>query len=73
MTRLVLSIANMECPNCAMKLEGLEDSLPGVAMVEASYRRGRMVVEYDESMLSEAAIQAAVEHMGYTVAAAKEG
>jgi copper chaperone CopZ len=56
-----------------MKLEGLEDSLPGVAMVEASYRKGRMVVEYDESMLGEAAIQAAVEHMGYTVAAAKAG
>lgn len=67
MSSVALKIAGMECPNCAMKLEGLEDSLPGVAMVEASYRKGSMLVEYDETLLDEADIREAVERLGYTV------
>jgi copper chaperone CopZ len=50
-----------------MRIEGLEDKLAGVKKVEASYRKGQMTVEYDETRLTEAQIFTAVERLGYTV------
>jgi P-type Cu+ transporter len=58
-------ILDMYCTNCAMRLEGLEDELPGVRRVEASYRKGQMLVEYDEGVLSTDEIVAAVKKKGY--------
>jgi copper chaperone CopZ len=48
-----------------MRLEDLEDELPGVRRVEASYRKGKMLVEYDEGVLSSDEIVAAVKKKGY--------
>ncbi len=59
----------MTCSNCAMKLELLEDSLDGVKEINASYHRLEMVIEYDESRLSEEQIIAAVKKKGYTAVA----
>ena len=56
----------MHCTNCVMRIEGLEDTLPGVKSVAASYQKGQMTVEFDETRLSEAQILAAVEKLGYT-------
>lgn len=56
----------MTCSNCAMKLESLEDVLAGVKEINASYHKLQMVIEYDESRLSEAEIIAAVKKKGYT-------
>ena len=67
--RITLTIQGMECPNCAMKLEGLEDKLTGVLRAEASYQKGLMTVEYNEAQVSEAQIQAAVQRLGYEVSA----
>ena len=55
----------MTCSNCAMKLESLEDSLEGVKEINASYHRLEMVIEYDETKLSEEQIIAAVKKKGY--------
>jgi copper chaperone CopZ len=60
-------VGDMHCANCAMRIESLEDKLVGVKSVEASYRKGQMTVEYDETRLTEAQIFAAVERLGYTV------
>lgn len=57
----------MECPNCAMNLERIEDTLPGVLLAEASYHKGQMVVEFDETRVSEEQIHEAVRRMGYEV------
>lgn len=62
-------IANMECANCAMILESLEDQLPGIEKIEASYHKGRMTVVFDERLVSEAEILTAVEKKGYRVSA----
>ena len=35
----IFRVPDMECPNCAMHLEGLEDELPGVKRVAASYKQ----------------------------------
>lgn len=66
-TRIQMKIGGMECPNCSMLLERIEDKLPGVLMAEASYRRGQMLVEFDETQLNEHQITAEVQSMGYIV------
>jgi copper chaperone CopZ len=66
MTRLVLSIPDMHCSSCAMKLEGIEDELPGILKIKASYHKQTLEVEYDEEQVSEAQILQEVERLGYT-------
>ncbi len=59
-------ITNMECSACAMHLQSLEDVLPGVQAINASYRKARMDVEFDEHAIQEAEILAAIHRLGYT-------
>ena len=58
-------VPDMECPNCAMRLEGLEDELPGVKRINASYLKMSMEVDFDEKQLSVAQILSAVQALGY--------
>lgn len=62
-------VPDMTCPNCAMHLEGLEDDLPGVRRISASYKKLSMEVDFDENLLSEAQIIAAANRIGYHPAA----
>jgi Cu+-exporting ATPase len=66
MKKQIFKVADMSCSNCAMKLESLEDSLNGVKEINASYHKLMMVVEYDESKLTEEQIVDAVKRKGYT-------
>ena len=66
MIKQTFRVADMSCTNCAMKLESLEDSLDGVKEINASYHKLTMVVEYDESLLTEEQIVDAVKRKGYT-------
>jgi len=59
-------IPDMHCSACVMKLEGLEDDLSGVKRVEASYQKQSMLVEYDDSKMSEEEIRKAIAELGYT-------
>jgi copper chaperone CopZ len=65
MIKQIFSVTGMSCPNCAMNLESLEDDLPGVKQISASYKKGQMTVEYNEAKLDVAQIVAAVARMGY--------
>ena len=65
MIKKTFKVADMSCTNCVMKLESLEDILDGVKEINASYHKLEMVVEYDESRLTEDAIIAAVKKKGY--------
>ncbi|MDL1911312.1 heavy-metal-associated domain-containing protein [Chloroflexi bacterium CFX6] len=69
MIKKTFKVPDMTCSNCAMKLESLEDSLEGVKEINASYRKLEMVVEYDESKLTDGQIIAAVKKKGYTALA----
>ena len=60
-------IPDMHCSACVMKLESLEDDLPGVRMVQASYQKQSMLVEYDDSKVREGEIRKAIQGLGYTV------
>jgi copper chaperone CopZ len=66
MTRLLLSIPDMHCSACAMKLEGIEDDLPGILRLKASYHKQSLEVEFDETRVSEDEILQAVTRLGYT-------
>ncbi len=63
--KMVFRVRDMECPNCAMHLEGLEDELPGVERISASYKKQLMEVEFDEAQLSVEQIIAAANAIGY--------
>jgi copper chaperone CopZ len=66
MKKITLTVSDMHCVNCAMTLQSLEDDLPGVNQVEASYRSGKMIVDYDESIVDVGKIIAAAKKLGYT-------
>ena len=65
MIKKTFKIPDMTCSNCAMKLESLEDTLDGVKEINASYHRLEMVIEFDESKLTDEQIISAVKKKGY--------
>jgi copper chaperone CopZ len=69
MIKKTFRVSDMHCPNCAMTLEGIEDDLPGIKQINASYQKMQMTVEYDEARVSEAQILEAVKRKGYTAEA----
>lgn len=69
MIKKTFKIPDMTCSNCAMKLESLEDSLDGAKEINASYHRLEMVIEFDESKLTDEQIISAVKKKGYTAVA----
>ena len=60
-------VPDMHCPSCVMRLEGIEDILPGIQRIAASYRKQQLDVEYDSALVNEAQIIAAVEALGYAL------
>ena len=70
MIKKTFTVSDMHCANCAMKIESIEDDLDGVKEINASYHKQQMVIEYDESKLTETQIIAAVKKKGYTAVAA---
>ena len=66
MKKVTLNILDMHCVNCAITLQSLEDDLPGVKQVDASYRSGKMAVEFDETKLTVERIITAIRELGYT-------
>lgn len=65
--KVTLKIKGMECPNCSLTLEGIEDKVKGVLFAEASYRKEQLVVEYDEGIVSLEQINAEINRLGYQV------
>jgi len=48
---------NLNCPNCAAKLEKAVGALPGVQEAKVSFGTGSMSVKYDEAIASEQSIR----------------
>ena len=61
----IFRVPDMECPNCAMHLQNLEDELSGVKRIDASYKRMSMDVEFDETKVSIEQIIRAANEIGY--------
>jgi copper chaperone CopZ len=65
MIKKTFKVSDMSCTNCAMTLESLEDVLEGVKEINASYHKLEMIVEYDETKLTDDQIIAAAKKKGY--------
>jgi copper chaperone CopZ len=65
MMKRVYDVPDMHCPACSMLLEGIEDDLPGIRRISASYHKQRLEVDFDEGQVSEAAIVTAANALGY--------
>ncbi len=66
MLKKTFRVSDMHCSNCAMKIESLEDDLPGVKSVSASYKKSLVVVEFDEGILTNEDIIQAIKKQGYS-------
>ena len=58
-------VSDMYCPSCPMHLEGLEDELPGIRYISASYKKLMMEVDFDEKLVSVEQIISAANEIGY--------
>jgi copper chaperone CopZ len=67
MIKKTFKITDMHCPSCPMRLEGIEDSLPGIRKIRGSYQKQDLEVEFDAAVVSEEQILAAIKKLGYTV------
>jgi copper chaperone CopZ len=67
MIKKTFTIKDMHCSSCVMRIEGIEDDLPGIRRISASYQKQQMVIEYDEEAINEGQIIKAVEKLGYHV------
>ena len=61
------NVPDMHCPACSMLLEAIEDELPGIRRISASYRKQRLDVDFDEAQVSETEIMAAAADLGYAL------
>jgi copper chaperone CopZ len=50
-----------------MIIESIEDVLPGILNISASYIKQQVIVDFDDTCLSEEQIISAIEKKGYTV------
>lgn len=68
MTHITFKIPDMHCSNCVMRLEGIEDNLPGIARIRGSYIHQTLDVNYDELQVSQQQLVEAIQKLGYSVA-----
>lgn len=68
MIKKTFSIPTMHCTACVMELEALEDELPGIEFISASYQKQRLVIEFDEALVSEEEIRQAIVALDHRVA-----
>ena len=62
----VLSVRDMDCPNCAKKIEQAVLGLTGVESISANPVSGRVTVDHDVDV-SLSTIESAIREVGYTV------
>ena len=60
-------ISGMTCQGCAEHVMYEVNKLPGIIKTIASYEQGNAIVEFDETNISEAEINDAINRTGYKV------
>ena len=72
MTTQTFKINDMSCSSCVMKIEELEDKLPGVGKIAVNFKKHQMTAEFDESEISPHTIAEAVTKLGYPTTPAEQ-
>jgi copper chaperone CopZ len=65
MIKKTFKVLDMHCANCSMRIESIDEELPGIKQVTASYRKQEMIIEYDEKLVTDDQIVEAVKRKGY--------
>jgi copper chaperone CopZ len=73
MQTLALTVAGMDCSGCEQRIQHVVGRLEGVRRVTADHQRGQVQVVLDPATVTPAAVQAAIEQAGYTVARDGDG
>ncbi|NLX92531.1 MAG: heavy-metal-associated domain-containing protein, partial [Clostridiales bacterium] len=68
-TNKTIEITGMTCASCAMRIEKVVGKLDGVTQAAVNTATEKLTVAYDESKVSEATIQEAIEKIGFGVVA----
>jgi Cd2+/Zn2+-exporting ATPase len=66
-------VRGLESADSAAPLEAMLQQLPGVLTADVAYAAERVVVEYDTQATSRAALERAVEHLGYELEVPEHG
>ena len=69
MTDKTLNVTGMSCGHCKAAVESELNKLSGVKRANADVERGTVEVSYDETKVTTADLEGAIEEAGYTVAA----
>lgn len=59
------NVTGMSCQNCVSHVEKGVASLSGVAKVKVNLKKGRAIVKYDDSVISDSEIIAKIKDVGY--------
>ena len=62
-----LQVSGMNCSSCELLVKEALEEVEGVRVVESSFARGTVVVEYDPEAVSMALIAAVIEEQGFKV------
>ncbi|MGM9919794.1 MAG: copper chaperone CopZ [Bhargavaea sp.] len=68
MKEITLDVRGMSCGHCVNAIEGSVGELQGVRHVKVDLQKAQVSLSYDESAVSLAEIQEAIEDQGYEVA-----
>ena len=69
MTGKTMSVKGMGCGHCKAAVEGELNKLFGVESSNANVEEGTVEIYYDEARVTAKDLEAAIEEVGYTVAA----
>jgi copper chaperone CopZ len=66
-------LRNLNCPNCAAKLQKAAQALPGMAQARVAFGTGALNVEYDPERLAEGEIRNLIQRFNLEVGAVIPG
>ncbi len=65
--KAIFIIEGMHCSNCAIALESIEDELPGIENIVASYQKQNLIVQFEPELINIKGIVQEIYNKGYIV------
>jgi copper chaperone CopZ len=65
--KAIFIIDDMHCSNCAITLESIEDELPGIKDIAASYQKQNLVLQFEPELIEVNDIIYQIHQKGYSV------
>ncbi|MEI7934599.1 MAG: cation transporter [Chlorobiaceae bacterium] len=62
-----LQVSGMSCGGCELLVKEALEEQKGVTLVEASYRKGVVAIDYEPEMITMETVKAVIEQQGFRV------